>query len=120
MNTRLLVNWLLALVLALGPVQSALAEAFSAAPEHHHSALTQDIAVPGDAAHADVNADQDSGHDHDKGHNHATCGAQCMAAMISTYTLTNEMVTVAYVTLSPSVTAVVLPTEVKPPRTLPI
>jgi hypothetical protein len=116
MNKYRLVNWLLALALALGPVQSALAEALGATHEHHHNAVTQDIAAHGDAAHADVDADQDSGHDHEKGHNHATCGSACMAAMVSNYSLTTDSISMLYIPLTIPVTGMIFPPHVRPPQ----
>ena len=113
MNRHRLVNWLLALVLALGPLQSALAEAFSATHEHQHNAVTQNIAT-----HTHVDADQGAtGHDHEKGHNHATCGAACMAAMVSNYSLATASVSMFYIPLTIPVTGIVLPTTSRPPQT---
>lgn len=114
MNRYRLVNGLLALVLAIGPLQATLAEAFSSAHEHHHNAVTQDIAAHGDVAHAD--ADRNSGHDHEKGHNHATCGAACMAAMVSNYSLATASVSMFYIPLTIPVTGIVLPTTSRPPQ----
>lgn len=116
MNRHRPVNWLLALVLAIGPLQSALAEAFGATHEHHHNAVTQDIAAHGDAAHADVDTDQDYDHDHGKGHNHATCGASCMAAMVSNYSLTTASISTFYIPLMIPLTGIIFPPHVRPPQ----
>jgi hypothetical protein len=115
MNARKFIHLWLVLLLALGPVSSALAATFSATSEHHHNAVMLDVhgsAAQGDASHPDT----DFGHDHAKGHNHATCGASCMAALVSHYSSTTTSVATLYSLLFIPVTGIVFPPHVRPPQ----
>ncbi|MDA1106778.1 MAG: hypothetical protein O2845_00025 [Proteobacteria bacterium] len=117
MKARKLAHLWLALLLALGPVSSALAmAAFGAADAHHHNAVVLD--VHDSAAQGDVSPpDTDHGTDYGTGHNHATCGVACMAALMSGHSSTTiSSSATLYALLFIPVTGMVFPPHVRPPQ----
>ncbi len=101
--------WLL-LLLALGPVASALAAGTcGAGVKHHHLVAMQDA--------QDSNAHTGIGHEHGSGHNHATCGTACMAALVSCdSSLTVSTATFYYSSLFIPVTGMAFPPHIRPPQ----
>ncbi len=116
MQTRKFIHLWLALLLALGPVSSALAGTFGASDKHHHGMAMQDVhdsATHGGAARADT----DTGHEHGAGHNHATCGTACMAALMTDHSSPSiTAATFCYSRLLIPVTGIVFPPHARPPQ----
>lgn len=118
MNKLRLVNWLLALVLVTGPVQSALAEAHGVNHDPHHAVAVSEVAEHAHATQPDVAADQGYVHGHDKVHNHNLCGAQCFAALIYTYSLNTQVSSPTHHVTHPIALGIILSPDSKPPRLL--
>ncbi|MEW6353550.1 MAG: hypothetical protein AB1469_04535 [Pseudomonadota bacterium] len=118
MNTRKMLNLLLALLLLAAPVQEGLTHALEHAHEHVGDVVYAHADADHTSHHAGAGGHDDSAPGHQVGHNHNLCGAHCMAALISSYLAAAVFAATLCFLLTIMVAGIVFPPAIKPPRTL--